>query len=51
MTTEVSELRYVLAIVLHQLSTDSDLDELVTAPQKYDELEAMVRRVLDGDPL
>lgn len=31
---------------LHQIGTDSDLDELVTRPDKYDELEACLRAAI-----
>ena len=36
----------VLESVLHQLSTDSDLDDRVSAPGKYDSLERIVREVI-----
>lgn len=40
-----------LEVVLHQLSTDLDLDELATAPEKYDALERVVRKALSvADP-
>lgn len=35
-----------LEFVLHQLSTDEDLQTLVSAPQKYAHLEGLVRTVL-----
>ena len=35
-----------LSDMLHQLSTDSDLDDKVSAPEKYDVLETLVRRTL-----
>ena len=31
---------------LHQVSTDSDLDELVTRPDKYDRLEELLRAAI-----
>lgn len=40
-------MQQVLESVLHQLATDSDLDDTVSAPEKYDALEAQVRAVLD----
>ena len=44
----VQDMLLALLDVLHQLATDSDLDDLVTAPQKYDTLEALVRNVIDA---
>lgn len=32
---------------LHQIGTDSDLDDVVSRPDKYDELEQMLRDVID----
>ena len=35
-----------LSSVLHQLGTDSDLDDKVSAPEKYDSLTELVRKTL-----
>ncbi len=41
----------VLEVVLHQISADSDLDECVSAPEKYDLLEKLIRQVIsNADP-
>jgi hypothetical protein len=47
---EVAGLREAAEACLHQISTDSDLDELVTAPEKYDAVETMLRAALARKP-
>ena len=44
--SERDALREALRNVEHQLSTDSDLDDLVTRPDKYDALLVSVRAAL-----
>ena len=46
LTSERDALREALRNVEHQLSTDSDLDDLVTRPDKYDALLVSVRAAL-----
>ena len=46
LTAQRDALRKVLLSVEHQLATDSDLDDLVTAPEKYDALLVAARAAL-----